>query len=98
MSTNPSAPRRWAGRAGAYAFLTFFAFLSVYPITRIITVSLRPGDQLLSTSLQFIPDGATLNNYIVLLTETPFLRWMFNSIVVSLVVTVTGVALASTAG
>ncbi|MEP0547785.1 MAG: carbohydrate ABC transporter permease [Rhodothermales bacterium] len=86
------------GRIGPYAVLTLFAFIAVYPITRIITVSLRPGDQLLSTSLAFIPDGATLDNYRVLLFETPFLRWMMNSLIVSFVVTVTGVALASTAG
>src|SRR5690606_4809802 len=41
---------------------------------------------------------ATLDNYRELLFETPFLRWLFNSILVSLVVTVTGVAFASTAG
>lgn len=84
--------------AGAYAVLLAFAFLAVYPITRIITISLRPGDQLLSTSLDFIPDGATLDNFRVLLFETPFLRWLLNSVLVSFVVTVTGVALASTAG
>ena len=83
---------------GTYAVLLLFAFVSIYPISYIFTISLRPGDQLLSTSLDLIPDGATLANFRVLLTETPFLRWMFNSIVVSLVVTVTGVALASTAG
>ncbi len=86
------------GMIWAYAVLAVFAFISVYPITRIITVSLRPGDRLLSTSLDFIPDGATLDNYRVLLFETPFLRWLFNSLLVSVVVTITGVALASTAG
>lgn len=83
---------------GTYAVLALFAFIAVYPITQIITISLRPGDQLLSTSLAFIPEGATLDNYRELLTETAFLRWMFNSVFVSFVVTVTGVALASTAG
>lgn len=83
---------------GTYAVLLAFAFIAVYPITQIITISLRPGDQLLSTSLAFIPEGATLDNYRVLFAETPFLRWLFNSVVVSAVVTVTGVALASTAG
>ena len=86
------------GMLVAYGVLIAFAFISVYPITRIVTVSLRPGDQLLSTSLAFIPDGATLDNYRVLLWETPFLRWLFNSLLVSVVVTITGVALASTAG
>ena len=86
------------GRIWPYAVLTLFAFIAVYPITRIITVSLRPGDQLLSTSLAFIPDGATLDNYRVLLFETPFLQWLWNSVFVAVVVTATGVALASTAG
>lgn len=86
------------GKIGTYLVLGFFAFLSIYPVTRIITISLRPGDQLLSTSLAFIPEGATLDNYRELLFETGFLTWMGNSFFVSLVVTITGVALASTAG
>ena len=87
-----------SGRLFTYGLLLVFAVISVYPITRIITISLRPGDQLLSTSLAFIPDNASFDNYYELLTETPFLQWLFNSLMVSFVVTVTGVALASTAG
>ena len=85
-------------RLGTYAALALFAFIAVYPITRILTISLRPGDQLLSQSLALIPDGATFENYRVLFGETPFLRWLTNSLLVSGVVTITGVALASTAG
>jgi arabinogalactan oligomer/maltooligosaccharide transport system permease protein len=81
-----------------YAALIAFAAISLYPIMRIVTISLRPGDQLLSTSLSLIPDNATLANYVELFTDTGFLRWLFNSTFVALVVTVTGVALASTAG
>jgi arabinogalactan oligomer / maltooligosaccharide transport system permease protein len=90
--------RRIAGMVGTYAVLIIFAIIAIYPITQIITISLRPGDRLLSTSLAFIPENATLDNYRVLLFETPFLRWVLNSVIVSAVVTVTGVALASTAG
>ncbi|MBE2185222.1 MAG: sugar ABC transporter permease [Rhodothermales bacterium] len=90
--------KKFAGMIGSYAVIALFAFIAVYPILYIFTISLRPGDQLLSTSLQVIPDGATLNNYRELLTETPFLRWMANSLFVSAVVTISGVALASTAG
>ncbi|HIG75646.1 MAG TPA: sugar ABC transporter permease [Bacteroidetes bacterium] len=89
---------RFLGRFGSYAALALFAFIAVYPVTRILTISLRPGDQLLSRSLALIPDGATLDNYRVLLGETDFLRWLGNSLLVSLVVTITGVAMASTAG
>lgn len=91
-------PSRFASRLGSYAVLLLFAFIAVYPVTNILTVSLRPGDALTSRSLALIPDGATLDNYRVLLTETLFLRWLGNSLLVSLVVTITGVALASTAG
>ncbi len=94
----PPNYKRLASAIASYAVLLAFSLIAVYPVTRIITISLRPGDRLLSTSLDFIPDGATLDNFRVLLTETQFLRWMLNSTLVALVVTVTGVALASTAG
>ena len=89
---------RFFSRFSSYAVLALFAFIAVYPVTRILTISLRPGDQLLSRSLALIPDGASLENYRVLLAETEFLRWLGNSLLVSVVVTITGVALASTAG
>ncbi len=95
---NTASVKRTLGVVGTYAVLGVFAVICVFPISRIVTISLRPGDQLLSTSLQFIPDGATLANYRVLLFETEFLRWLLNSLVVASVVTATGVALASTAG
>lgn len=82
----------------SYLTLLLFTIFALYPITRIITIALRPGDQLLSTSLAFIPAGATFASFRVLLTETPFLRWLVNSTAIALAVTVTGVALASTAG
>ena len=96
MSTIRSTPLRT--KLVAYAALVLFAVIAVYPVLRILTISLRPGDQLLSKSLAIIPDGATFANYRELLTETLFLKWLVNSLIVSFVVTITGVALASTAG
>lgn len=90
--------RKLAGVVATYGVLVVFAIITVYPVLGILTVSLRPGDRLLSTSLALIPEDATLDNFRVLLFETPFLRWLLNSVIVSAVVTVTGVALASTAG
>lgn len=95
--TNPTL-RKLPGMIFGYAVLILFAFIAVYPVSRIVTISLRPGDRLLSTDLAIIPDDATLNNFRELLWETDFLQWLFNSLIVSAVVTVTGVALASTAG
>jgi len=82
----------------SYLALAVFVLFALYPIGQIVTIALRPGDQLLSISLSPIPKGATLANFRILLTETQFLRWLGNSTLIALTVTVTGVALASTAG
>src|SRR5689334_3996005 len=82
----------------SYLALIAFVLFSLYPISQIVTIALRPRDQLLSTSLALIPKGATLDNFRILLTQTPFLRWVANSALIALAVTATGVALASTAG
>ena len=58
----------------SYLALFIFSIFAFYPITCIITIALRPGDQLLSTSLAFLPAGATLANFRILLTEMSFLR------------------------
>ncbi|MGB6121184.1 MAG: sugar ABC transporter permease [Bacteroidota bacterium] len=81
-----------------YVFLLLFTAIAVYPILQVVTISLRPADRLLSTSLEIIPENATLDNYVELFEGRPFLLWMWNSIFVSVVVTLTGVVLASTAG
>jgi arabinogalactan oligomer/maltooligosaccharide transport system permease protein len=85
-------------KVGSYLALIIFALIALYPLSQIITISLRPADRLLSTSLSLIPDNASFENYRKLLWETPYLTWLFNSLMVSFVVTVTGVSLASTAG
>ncbi len=82
----------------SYGVLFLFTLFALYPISQIITIALRPSDELLSTSLAFIPKGATLANFRILLTQTPFLRWIGNSALIALAVTATGVVLASTAG
>ncbi len=89
---------KWPVKVLIYAILSIWILISLYPVIRVLTISLRPGDQLLSTSLAIIPPGATLANFIELFTERPFLRWMWNSALVSIAVTILGVSLASTAG
>lgn len=96
MSTNDRF--RWTpGRVLVHVFLVLFTFATVYPILQIVTVSLRPTDQLYSTSLAIIPKGASLHAYQVMLFEKPFLKWLLNSFLVSAAVTLFGVTLASTA-
>jgi len=81
-----------------YLILLIFALIAVYPVLQVVTISLRPSDKLLSTSLEIIPVNATWNNYVGLFRDRPFLLWIWNSCFVSFVVTVTGVTLAAMTG
>ncbi len=58
-----------------YAIILLFVVISVYPVLRVLTISLRPGDNLLNRSLRIIPEDATLENFQKIFTETPFLLW-----------------------
>ena len=82
----------------SYLVLFVFALIAIFPVWQVVNISLRPANQLLSTSLELIPANATFDNYLRLFTEQDFLIWMGNSTLISLTVTLTGVALAATAG
>jgi arabinogalactan oligomer / maltooligosaccharide transport system permease protein len=82
----------------SYIVLAVFSLVALYPVWQIFNISLRPSDRLLSTSLELIPANASFGNYFTLFTERPFLRWMVNSTLIAITVTLSGVALASTCG
>jgi len=84
--------------SASYLVLVVMALVALFPILQVFTISLRPADRLLSTSLEIIPANATWANYAALFSERPFLLWLLNSSFVAFVVTLTGVVLASTAG
>ena len=69
---------------------------SLYPILRVVSVSLRPGDRLLSTSLQIIPDDASLKSYQTVLFDRNFFLWLWNSVLITFSTAFIGLALAST--
>lgn len=81
-----------------HALLLLFCMIALFPIWQVVNISLRPGDQLLSSTIELIPTNASFENYKRLFLDTDFLRWIGNSAFVALAVTLTGVILASTAG
>ena len=81
-----------------HAVLVLFVAISLWPVADVVSISLRPGDQLRSTQWRLIPEGATLDSYRRLLFDEPFLRWLGNSLLVSAAVTATGVAVAAVGG
>jgi len=72
------------------------SIVAVYPVLRVVSVSLRPGDRLLSTSLALIPADATFQNYITVLVEKDFLLWIWNSLAITISTAIIGVILSST--
>lgn len=70
--------------------------IALYPVLRVVTVSLRPGDRLLSTSLAIIPEDATFDNFVSVVTEKNFLLWVWNSFMITAATAIIGVILAST--
>lgn len=78
------------------AILIVACVAAVYPALRILTVSLRPGDRLLSTSLRLVPEDATLENYRQVIVEKGFLLWLWNSVLVTVSTAFTGLIIAAT--
>ncbi|MGD8966913.1 MAG: sugar ABC transporter permease [Anaerolineae bacterium] len=70
--------------------------MSIYPVLRALSVSLRPGDRLLSTSLAIIPENATLEAYRTVLVEKEFPVWLWNSLAITAATAIIGVILAAT--
>lgn len=81
-----------------YLVLIVATIVTVYPVVWVVGISLRPGNLLYTTSLNIIPESASLDAYVTIFRDKPFLRWMLNSTIVSGMVTIIGVTLASTAG
>lgn len=84
--------------------LILACIIAVYPILRIFSISIRPGDRLLSTDLSIIPEGATLNSYrlvlfgdLALKRKSDFFLWLWNSLVITLTTATIGVILSSSA-
>ncbi len=76
--------------------------VAVYPVLRVVSISLRPANKLLTTSLAIIPEDATLANYLELLFGRPgrpteFYLWIWNSLIITATTAIIGLLLSATA-
>lgn len=70
--------------------------IAAYPIVRVLSIALRPGDRLLATSLAIIPEDATLDAFREVLVDKDFLLWIWNSLIITVSTATIGVILAAT--
>lgn len=83
-----------------HAALIIACVIAVYPALRVVTISLRPNDTLLTTDLSLIPENATLDNYREVLFGAPnrqsdFFLWVWNSFSIVAITSIISVILAS---
>ncbi len=81
----------------AHIILFIACVISVYPLLRIISVSLRPGDQFFSTDLSLIPPGATIDSYLSVFEQTDFIAWLINSFIITSLTALIGVCISASA-
>jgi len=85
-----------AKRIVIHIVLIFACFLAIYPVVRVFTISIRPGNRILSTDLSIIPEGASFETYRNVIRDTEFLLWIWNSVSITLSTAAIGVIIAST--
>lgn len=79
----------------------FFTGLSIaffVPFYWMVVSSLKPVGEIFSRGFQLWPETITLNAYITLITQRPFLRWYFNSAVMTAAHTLLTLGISAAAG
>lgn len=64
-------------------FYVCICFLALVPILYVFLLSVSGGGGALKTGLSILPEKFTLENYRRIIVEEPFLRWLANSVVLS---------------
>lgn len=83
----PRRRRRWTpSRIALFVLGALLALATIFPLVWMITGAFKPAAEVNGTGI--LPSEPTLENFRYVLTQVPFVRYMFNSFIVSAVVTV----------
>ncbi|WAL60749.1 carbohydrate ABC transporter permease [Thermocoleostomius sinensis] len=82
-----------------YTVLVLYAVITLIPFLWALSASFKPLAEIISGSMNLIPRQFTFENYRQIFTQEPlFLRWLFNSVVIALSVTLLNLIFNSMAG
>jgi len=81
-----------------YAIILIACAITFYPLLSVFSVSLRPANNLFSTTLEIIPKDWTFENYRYAIVDTRLPIWLKNSLIVSISVAIIGVVFSASAG
>ena len=88
----------YARRSTGLLVVALASVFFILPYVWSVSISFQPPGDVFSWPIKLIPNPPTLENYSRLWTEIPFGLWFLNSVVVALVVTLSNLLFASTAG
>jgi multiple sugar transport system permease protein len=87
------------GKALLYVLLTLYAIITLIPFLWALSASFKPLSEIVSGQANFLPKNFTLDNYKQIFLQEPlFLRWLFNSVVIAVCVTILNLLFNSMAG
>lgn len=82
-----------------YAVLILYALITILPFAWALSASFKPLSEIAAGGTNLIPQDFTLSNYRQIFTQEPlFGRWLFNSAIVAICVTVLNLLFNSMAG
>ncbi|MEH2293036.1 carbohydrate ABC transporter permease [Nostoc sp.] len=82
-----------------YLLLTLYAIVTLIPFLWALSASFKPLSEIVSGEANFLPKNFTLDNYKQIFVQEPlFWRWLLNSLVIAVSVTLLNLLLNSMAG
>ncbi len=82
-----------------YVLLTTYAVITLIPFLWALSASFKPLSEIVSGTPNFLPQNFTLDNYRQIFLQEPlFVRWLFNSVVIAVSVTLLNLLFNSMAG
>lgn len=86
-------------KAVLYVLLTLYALITLIPFLWALSASFKPLSEIVSGEPNLIPRNFTLENYKQIFLQEPlFWRWLFNSVVIAVSITILNLLLNSMAG
>jgi ABC-type glycerol-3-phosphate transport system permease component len=63
--------------------MAFLAVLFMIPLYWLVVSAFRPADRIFADASQFIPNSVTIDNFVALFRDAPFVRWFTNSFIIT---------------
>jgi multiple sugar transport system permease protein len=87
------------GKAFLYTVLVIYAIITIIPFLWALSSSFKTLEEIVSGAINFLPKDFTLDNYIqIFIKQDLFPRWLFNSLLIGVSVTLLNLLFNSMAG